>query len=224
VGWVVAVVLTLFTTSLLAQRRPAQPAAPIPATLDVCMTGAALRPTRANGDPWQPFGKKETPELAKKVVVVMGALAKLASLSSPQAAVAGILAELFAPAVLTSVTKPRVYGTMELAPNGAFTGEPKNVRQIASSSAPVADFQPGFGTGLCFKDVALTSDARLRVNLRNKHTVVQDDDIATVMVKAESLVAIYRAGDVHHVYVGSQDRGQLLTVSLTVTKGASSAR
>lgn len=210
------IAVALLSNTVFAQPKPSA----VPATVDVCLMGAVLRPTRANGDSWQPFGKKETPAMSQTIGKVTKGLILLASAPALPAAVAAATVELFAPSVLDAVSKPRVYGTFEMTPDGVW--DHKKTIDVASESSPVSDFQPAFNA--CFKDMPFSKDALFRVHLFNKHTVFHNDDISNVVIKSSYMAAIYRAHTVHHVIVADQDRGQLLTVSFDVSKGVSSAR
>jgi hypothetical protein len=193
----------------------------MPATVDLCLMGATIAPTKTDGSPWQPLGAKRTEEQAEAWSDLLKAGAKFAGLAVPQAALAASVAKALSPAMIDVFQKPRVYGVMKLAPRGAYTEGAENVVTIAGPKKSVASFTPRFGDEVCFKNVAWHPDLRFSVTLNNHHTVRAEEVIATVEVLPGALTSTYQQGGVCQVPVGDRDPNVALLL-VRVTKGAGS--
>jgi hypothetical protein len=182
--------------------------------------GATIAPTKTDGSAWQPLGATRSQEQASSWGKLLKSGARYAGAAMPEAMIAELIGEALAPSVLDHFAKPRVYGTMKLAPRGAYTDDAPVV-VVAPKGASVASFTPRFGDEVCFHDVAWHPEMRISVTLKNHHTVFAEEVIATVEVPATSLAATYAQGGVCQVPVGHEDPNVALLL-LRVTKGPGS--
>lgn len=198
-------------------KKPAPPPPVMPAKIDICMTSAAIAPTKSDGSPWDAGGAKLPLDEQKFAFRVFMKIVKL-SRTNP-AAVGTELALIFSRPAMQALAKPDVFGSIELAPKGAYTGKPGMKIPVASPRKPVREFTPGFGTSVCFKEVAWHPDLRLRVELTDKD-LINDDKIGTVVLTSDNVRDAFAFGKPRHIAVGEQDTRQIHFVALEVTKSA----
>lgn len=221
-AWLAGVVLGSLTvsTSALAEEgtkpKPAEIA--MPSHVDVCLTSVVVAPSKHDGSPWDVGGSKLTAKQLGEVDSAFGAVVKL--LGSNPAAVALEIANIFKQDMLRSLAKPDVFGSIELAPTGAYGSKAGKKLAVASKKKPVREFTPGFGTNVCFTDVAWSKEMRFRLQLTDAD-LLDDDPISTVEVVGDDLQKALQHGKSWHVFVGDQDTMQLKFAVVSVTKGPS---
>lgn len=198
-----------------APKKAAPP--PMPAMIDICMTSAVIAPTKADGSPWDPGSPKASAERVKETHDRFNFLAMLAR-KNP-AVIATQLGLIVSGPLFQAVTKPDVFGTLELAPTGSWGGKLGRMLKLASKKRPVREFHPNFGTSTCFKAVPWHNELRLRVDLTDDDLAF-DDKIATVVVPSADVARAFEFGKIMHVFVGDQDTLQLKFVALEVTRTA----
>jgi len=199
---------------------PPPPPPPMPAKIDICMTSAVIAPTKSDGSPWDGAGAKLPVDELRFVTKTFTRAMKLSRMARfNPTAMTTELALIFAKPALQALAKPDVFGSIELAPKGAYTGRPELKRPIASPKKPAREFTPGFSDSVCFKGVTWHPDVRLRVNLIDQD-VMFDDKIAMVEVISDNVRNAFAAGKPLHIYVGDQDTRQLQFVVLNVTRSA----
>lgn len=199
----------------------AAPKKTMPPKIAISLSGAAIRPAKADETPWDGTTKL-SPQQAE---ALQKSLAKLAveatskgGLVGASVGVGAALGALFAEPLFAALAKPDVFGIAELAPQGVF-GEGKSTRlKIASREKPVREFRPEFGDSVTFADVPYHKDLKVKVMLTDAD-LVNDDQIGTVVLDAEQVAAAYQDGKAFTIYVGKQGAEQILALVLIVSKG-----
>lgn len=198
--------------------RPKAPDAVMPSHVDVCLTSVVVAPSKRDGSPWDVGGTKLTAKQLSELDSAFGTIVKL--IGTNPAGVALEIANLFKQDALRALAKPDVFGQIELAPTGAYGTKAGKKLAVASKKKPVREFTPGFGTSVCFTDVAWNKGMRLRLTLTDKD-LLEDDPISTVEVLGEDVERAFGHGKSWHVFVGDQDTMQLKFAVISVTKGPS---
>ncbi|NUO49318.1 MAG: hypothetical protein HOV80_10725 [Polyangiaceae bacterium] len=189
----------------------------MPTHVDLCLTSAAVAPSKADGSPWDAGGGKLKADQVKQLDGAFAAIAKM--VTGDVAGVAVAIADVYKKDIIKSLAKPDVFGSAELAPSGAYGAKGNKRASIASAKKPRREFTPGFGTTVCFRNAIWGEQLRMRVSLTDKD-LADDDSIATVEVLASDVRRAFAHEKSWHVYVGDQDTKQLKFLAITVTRGS----
>ncbi len=191
----------------------------MPSTLNICVLGATIAPTRADGSQWQSVGKSLPASLRalveKRLIELAAKVTEFSVVNIADAE--GILGPLFAHALVAALEKPHAFGLVELDPKGVIAGAPAYTRTILSL-LPIGSTQPRFHN-ICFDGVAWTPAMRLRMDLKNAHLNGSHDEIGQVDINAETIASVYRHSGTAHVIVAQQNHN-LQSILLSVTMGA----
>lgn len=191
--------------------------ASMPATLDICVVGAVVAPTKGDGTTWHPG---PAPESTPDVIQAITGLGSIKLSVVRLDAIAGPLARAFVPTLLQPLETPSVYGDMQLLRHGALTGSDADRLPIRSRENSVDGWNVGFGADACFRNVEWNDDLKIQVHLRDKHWFEsRDQEIAVVFLNAASIGATYKANETCYAPMVQQSASNLLFLSLTVTKG-----